>query len=106
MKMKIDSGKMYLAVDPKGDRAREILGKPYEKAFLHRQTGDIVFFDRNGRRMDDWAGMGAAIDMDLDRATVEAAPEKWLEIPKASDRNLDAFIESFLCFNRIDAQLV
>jgi hypothetical protein len=106
MKTKIDSNRLFCAVDPTGQRAREILGRPHAKAFLHRQTGDIVFFDACGRRMDDWAGMGAAVDMVFDQTTVEAAPEKWIAVPKAPDVNLDTFINAFLWTNRIDADLV
>jgi hypothetical protein len=84
--------------------------------FLNRRTGEIVFVPETGREDDDvdiesfdarW-GRGAAVESIFDRATLDAAPDDWIEIPKY-DRLADGrdreeeFIDEFLRDNGVDA---
>lgn len=48
------------------------------KGYLNRHTGEIAFVDAN----ESYSGIDVAVDCVFNRATVEANPNDWIEIPK------------------------
>jgi hypothetical protein len=106
----IDSGNMLCAVSA----AAASVGLPESKAFLHRSTGQIVFFHEKESDDESCGGPHAMVDAASNRARVAASPDEWLAIPKylgpSWDRRTDedddseeAFICRFLAEHGIDA---
>jgi hypothetical protein len=106
--MKIDFGKLMSAVSA----GTEQDGRR-EKAFLNRNTGDIVFVSEDDP--ESWYGKIVAVEMVFDRAEVEANPSEWIEIPKYREWHRDTIEKSeaeeryayqFLSEHGIDAKVV
>lgn len=73
--MKVDLDMLFIAIGS-NEHGFDYTG------FLHRRTGEILFVYEEERAVAGFMGEEHVADAVFDRATVEAAPEDWVEIPK------------------------
>jgi hypothetical protein len=53
-----------------------------ETAYLHRQTGEIIFLFRDEETAESWWGPPTVPDHRANRERREAGPHDWITIPK------------------------
>ena len=81
-----------------------------DRGYLNPRTGEIVFVSDKEGVTAALLGDETAVDYVFNRATVEASPDDWIEIPKFSretrDEEQTKFMKDFLRKHGIEAELV